>query len=311
MKWRGPVLHRFVVALVDDAPAVRQLGRYLLEDALATKAFVLTYNHVVEALFSLNNCPERLAAVSDALASQATHEVAGNQLVAAAGTEACRLDGAEARDKRMVIYRELLSRMSAEHRFSCSAKLCVDVLGAVIDGALPLDSCQELIRDVLLVLACKEIQVSSSKELDAEGEEPGTQAAASAQVAAAKGRLMGSMMRKHLLEQVVPVLAELHRQLTASRHPLLGALMQAAAALLKEHKGEVRWLCACGSIYNTLSTRSWTISLWATGSWPRSCCTTCSKPSGRSPSRRAWWCRRPLAWQRPWAPAATRPSPPR
>ncbi len=37
MKWRGPVLHRFVVALVDDQPQVRALGRYLLEDALATK----------------------------------------------------------------------------------------------------------------------------------------------------------------------------------------------------------------------------------------------------------------------------------
>lgn len=37
MKWRGPVLHRFVVALVDDQPEVRALGRYLLEDALATK----------------------------------------------------------------------------------------------------------------------------------------------------------------------------------------------------------------------------------------------------------------------------------
>lgn len=241
MKWRGPVLHRFVVALVDDEPAVRQLGRYLLEDALATKAFLLTYNHVVEALFSLNNCPERLAAVSDTLASQATHE-AGSQLMPAAGTEGCRLDGIAAREKRMVIYRELLSRMSPEHRFSCSAKLCVDVLGAVIDGALPLDGCQEVVRDALLVLACKEIQVSSlaPKEQDADAEDPGTQAAASAQVAAAKGRLMGSMMRKHLLEQVVPVLVELHRQLTASRHPLLGALMQAAAALLKEHKDEVR-----------------------------------------------------------------------
>lgn len=252
MKWRGPVLHRFVVALVDDEPAVRQLSCYLLEDALATKAFMLTYNHVVEALFSLNNCPERLAAVSDTLASQATQDTSGSQLMPAAGaSEGCRLDGTTARDKRMVIYRELLSRMSPEHRFSCSAKLCVDVLGAVIDGALPLDACQEVVRDALLVLACKEIQVSSlaPKEQDAEAEESlGTQAAASAQVAAAKGRLMGSMMRKHLLEQVVPVLVELHRQLTASRHPLLGALMQAAAALLKEHKGEVCQVGVSGGV---------------------------------------------------------------
>ncbi len=214
---------------------------------------MLTHNHLVEAIFSLNNCPERLAAVSDSLATQAsqTQGDAGRQLLGPVGGEqpaSCRLDGdgQDVRENRMVIYRELLQRMSPEHKFSCSAKLCVDVLGACIDGALPLDSCAEVIRDVLCILATKEIQVSTSQQQAAErdtGEELGTQAAAAAsanaQVAAAKGRLMNTMIRKHLLEQVVPVLVELHRMLTQARHPLLGPLMKAAAAMLKEHKGEL------------------------------------------------------------------------
>jgi hypothetical protein len=47
---------RFLLALVDPSPAVRQLAEYLLRDTLATKAPLLAYNHFVEALFVLNGC---------------------------------------------------------------------------------------------------------------------------------------------------------------------------------------------------------------------------------------------------------------
>jgi hypothetical protein len=47
------------------------------------------------------------------------------------------------------------------------------------------------------------------------------------------------MMKKHLVEAVVPVLIELRRMLGEARHPLLGALMATTAALLKEYKAEI------------------------------------------------------------------------
>lgn len=56
VKWRGPLFHRFLLALVDPSPAVRQLAEYLLRDVLAVKAPLLAYNHFVEALFVLNGC---------------------------------------------------------------------------------------------------------------------------------------------------------------------------------------------------------------------------------------------------------------
>lgn len=48
--------HRFLLALVDPSPAVRQLAEYLLRDVLAVKAPLLAYNHFVEAIFVLNGC---------------------------------------------------------------------------------------------------------------------------------------------------------------------------------------------------------------------------------------------------------------
>lgn len=47
------------------------------------------------------------------------------------------------------------------------------------------------------------------------------------------------MMKKHLVEGVVPVLIELKRTLEGLRHWLLGDLLNCIRALLKEHKTEV------------------------------------------------------------------------
>ena len=47
------------------------------------------------------------------------------------------------------------------------------------------------------------------------------------------------MMKKHLVEGVVPVLIELKRNLEGLRHWLLGDLLTCIRALLKDHKNEV------------------------------------------------------------------------
>jgi len=56
---------------------------------------------------------------------------------------------------------------------------------------------------------------------------------------AAKGRLVSAMMKKYLAEGMVPVLLELKRSLEQRRHPLLGQLLAAFRALLRDHKSEV------------------------------------------------------------------------
>ena len=37
VKWRGPLFHRFLLALVDESPSVCSLAEYLLSDTLASK----------------------------------------------------------------------------------------------------------------------------------------------------------------------------------------------------------------------------------------------------------------------------------
>lgn len=49
--------------------------------------------------------------------------------------------------------------MSPEHKFNSAAKLCGEVLAGVADGLLPLSECEEVLRDALCLMACKEIKV--------------------------------------------------------------------------------------------------------------------------------------------------------
>lgn len=58
-------------------------------------------------------------------------------------------------------------------------------------------------------------------------------------VNAASARQVSAMMKKHLVEGVVPVLIELKRSLEGLRHWLLGDLLTCIRALLKDHKNEV------------------------------------------------------------------------
>jgi condensin-2 complex subunit D3 len=62
-----------------------------------------------------------------------------------------------------MIYGALLRSMSAEHKFSAAAKLCGEVLAGVADGLLPLVECEEVLRDALALMACKDIKVGLSR----------------------------------------------------------------------------------------------------------------------------------------------------
>jgi condensin-2 complex subunit D3 len=255
VKWRGALFHRFLLALVDPSPGVRSLAEYLLTDALATKAPLLAYNHFVEAMFVLNGCAAgpHGARVQGALMGGGGGGGGGDGSSSLPSQSQFTLQGPRFRAHRDLIYSALLRRMAPEHKFSTQAKLCAEVLAGVADGALPLAEASEVLRDALAVLAGSDVRVSAQRlaggggagadDEDAGGGGSGLGAGggggAEAAAQRARGRLVSSMMRKHLVESVVPVLVELRRLLQEQRHPLQGDLLSAAAAMLRDYKSEV------------------------------------------------------------------------
>jgi hypothetical protein len=53
--------------------------------------------------------------------------------------------------------------MAPEHKFATAARLCSEVLAGFADGALPLETASEALRDVLHILASKDIKVCAPR----------------------------------------------------------------------------------------------------------------------------------------------------
>ncbi len=136
--------------------------------------------------------------------------------------------------------------MTDEQKFQTIAKLCQEVLAAISEGTLPLDASTELLNDTLTVLGSKDIKLASSKTQNADEEDEQQQA-----VATAKDKLLSKVrpirflltlkqiVKKNVLENIVPIIIELKRLLEKNHSPLLRNLMEYLKELLKDFKDEV------------------------------------------------------------------------
>jgi len=133
--------------------------------------------------------------------------------------------------------------MPDEMKFATTAKLCQDILGAVVEGSLaPTDATHEVIKDTLVILASSHIKLKSLRGAARnaeEGEDPGAVDVTGKVVAAARGKFLSKLVRKSTLEHIVPVLVELKRMLERKQSPLLRYLMLYMQELLSDHKQEL------------------------------------------------------------------------
>lgn len=104
------------------------------------------------------------------------------------------------------------------------------MLGAWFPSMMYLRSIHQAKSDALILPLA---QVNANKLASGGDDEAEEAGGAAGEMAKARGKLVSSMMKKHLMETVVPVIIEIRRLLTETRHPLLGSLMACLAALLK------------------------------------------------------------------------------
>ena len=104
-----------------------------------------------------------------------------------------------------------------------------------------------MLYDALRLLPSPEIKVNAAKltsGADEEAIETKSPSQSNEVAANARGKLVGALVRRHLVEGVVPLLVELRHMMQASRHPLLGPLMSCMAQLLRDHKTEIEDILA-------------------------------------------------------------------
>ncbi|KAL5541868.1 hypothetical protein UlMin_009578 [Ulmus minor] len=230
VKWRGVLFLRFLLSLVDESEKIRQLADFLFGNILKVKAPLIAYNSFVEAIFVLNDCHAH-SGHTDSHGSKSE-----NRLFSIRGNDE------KSRSKRMHVYVSLLKQMAPEHLLATFAKLCAEILAAGSDGALNIDDItgQSVLQDTFQILASKEIRIPTNRGSSSDAadiEEDGGDSGASA--AAARGRVITQVVKKGLVQNMVPIFIELKRLLESKNSPLIGSLMECLRVLLKDYKNEI------------------------------------------------------------------------
>ena len=119
---------------------------------------------------------------------------------------------------RSMFFKEsFLTHFSSFYRFQTTHKLCQDILNGCVEGSVDLKApnAHELLQDTLACLASEEIKLASLKS-KAEGMEevdPNAEATAGdvagAVLAAAKKTIISQVVKKNVIENIIPIVIAL------------------------------------------------------------------------------------------------------
>ncbi|XP_046375579.2 condensin-2 complex subunit D3-like isoform X1 [Haliotis rufescens] len=226
LKWKGVLFYRFITTLLDTNTHIRDFAEFCLIHLLLQRQPTMFFHHFVECIFHFN-------------AYQA-HSVYNKFTQSDREKQMFSLSGKQNADKRLKLYLFMLEHMTDEHRFQLSAKICQDILGSAVDGVLPLEGeSTAILQDALAILGSKEIKLSSLKVRphDDVAEE---QDMAAVVMATAKKTLITQVLKKNVIENIVPIVTSLKKMLEKQKSPVLRYLMLYLRELMKDYKNEVK-----------------------------------------------------------------------
>ncbi|XP_071453759.1 condensin-2 complex subunit D3-like [Hetaerina americana] len=247
---RGALLFDLLTALNDPEISVNQLASYYLGRCLSHSQPTIMYQNILPALFHYN--------------SYQGHEIYKVYTVDSSGRSIDNIfhgtSEEEQMEERRNIFRFMLQQISDDQRQKIIGKICREVLGGVVEGAVSIDSnegCQ-LLADALWMLTTEEIRPSGLKgneddmeegEMTADAtsaEEAGTSSEAPAQTTEASTETPGKKkknqfpgMQKEMLDVLLPIAVSLMQRLEQLKSPLLMHLMNFLVLTIKEYKIDV------------------------------------------------------------------------
>ncbi|XP_078451127.1 condensin-2 complex subunit D3 isoform X3 [Lampetra planeri] len=228
VKWRGFLFHRFASVLVDSDPGIQSFAEFCLIHLLLKKHPGIIFQHFIECIFHFN-CYEKHEKYQFSQTEREKHLFS--------------LKGSHNKSKRMTIYRLLLEHLTDEQRFNLSTKLAQNILGSFVDGMLALDmEAADLLSDIFSVLCCKEIKlvVSRARPADEELPEDREMAMANAVMQVAQKKLISQVQKKNFVENIIPIVIMLKKQMETKRLPVLKDLMQYLREVMKDYRDEVK-----------------------------------------------------------------------
>ena len=226
LKWKGILFYRFITTLLDEQKEIQEFSEYCLVHCLLARNPNIMFYHFIECIFYFNNYQKH------PIYNRFSQEQEDKNLVSLLGKSKSHL--------RQHLYAFMLQHMTDEQKFNLSAKLNQEILAGVVDGIIPLDSEGVIIlQDTLVILCCEEIKLSliANKTSDDNMDEEDMAAAV---IATAKKNLITQVMKKNVIENIVPIVTSLKHLLETKRSPVLKELMLYLRQLVKDFKNEIK-----------------------------------------------------------------------
>nr|XP_058971616.1 condensin-2 complex subunit D3-L-like [Pocillopora verrucosa] len=226
VKWKGALFYRFITTIVDEDQEIRKFAEFCLVHLLLSRHPGMLFQHFVECVFHFNSFEK--------------HQVYNKFPQTDMEKKLFSLKGYQNSGKRYTIYQFMLSHMSDEGRFNLTGKLCQEVLGGFTDGDITLDpDSASVLKDALLILSSKNIKLSSMKakaaeDLADEGDVAG------AAIVEARNKFLTQVLKKNMIENIIPIIIELKHMLEKQHSPLLKDLMSCLKEVMKDYRSEVQ-----------------------------------------------------------------------
>ena len=235
LKMTSSFFFRILQTLCDATDEIKDLTTFYIQQRLLKRKPKIMFQNLIESIFHFND--------------YTTHDTYNKMKVSEHERKLFALWGKKNKEDRMKLYKFMLEHMSDEHRFETTHKLCKDILNGCVEGSVKLNSnnAKELLQDTLAVLASDEIKLASLKS-KVEGEEEPIEdphaEMAGALVAAAKKKIISQVVKKNVIENIIPIVIALKHKLEKLRSPLLDDLMTYLREVMKDYKNEVKEILA-------------------------------------------------------------------
>ena len=209
IKLRGSLIYHLLAVLND--PELRELVEYCLKHVLLKKYPRAFYHHFIESIFYFqHNC---------------NHPSINQFPQTQVETDRFSMPGAHNTKKRFTVYNYMLEQLSDEERFNLSARIVQEILAPTLDRVLHLDPDNCLvITDALSILCSDNIKLSCVRTHSVESLEDDEREAMETAVSL-QSDVIKTLVKKDVIENIIPTIIGLKRLFQKERSPLLSSLM--------------------------------------------------------------------------------------
>eukprot|EP00092_Neocalanus_flemingeri_P019653 GFUD01021285.1.p1 GENE.GFUD01021285.1~~GFUD01021285.1.p1 ORF type:complete len:1759 (-),score=675.16 GFUD01021285.1:47-5323(-) len=226
IRGNGKFFFRLIQTLQDSSEEIRHLTTFYIQQRLLKRIPKIMYSHFVESVFHLNDYQD--------------HASYNKFVVTAKEKKMFNMSGEKHETGRRELYRFMLENMNDEQRFQTTYRLCQDILGGVVEGTVSLSpASMPLLRDTFYCLASDSIKLASLKSKGGEEEAETEQEMAGKVLEAAKKTIISGVVKKNVMENIIPIIIALKHKLESAKSPLVSDLFKYLRKLMEDYKNEV------------------------------------------------------------------------